>query len=56
MGDNAGGQIVLGLKFQAQTSGLDFEWAREGWKAAPLLNSYRQMAKLEYTSKCLHPH
>ena len=54
MGDKAGSQIVLGFKFQAQTSGLDFEWDREGWKAAPLLSSHRQVAELEYTSKCLH--
>lgn len=50
MGDKA----MLGFKFQAQTSGLDFEWEGEGWKAAPLLSSYRQMAEPEYTSKRLH--
>ena len=50
MGDKA----MLGFKFQAQTSGLDFEWEGEGWKAAPLLSSYRQMAETEYTSKRLH--
>lgn len=48
------GDKVLGFEFQAQTSGLDFEWEGEGWKAAPLLSSYRQMAEPEYTSKCLH--
>lgn len=39
MGDKAEGQIAVGLKFQAQTSDLDFEWDREGQKAAELLQA-----------------
>lgn len=40
-GDKAEEQIVLGLKLQAQTSGLDFEWDRvvEGCTITELLQA-----------------